>query len=261
MEKSKELSQNFMLITEDITHQEDTHAALLQSEKLSLTGRLAASLAHEINNPLQTSLGCLGLVEEMLDDCDKDLSVYINLAIDELQRSARIVKKLRDLNRTTDISERGPVDIVQLINGVMILTKNRLIDRNIDADFPYQGPPPIIYASNDLIQQVILNLFMNAIDALPNGGRIFIDLVPSSNPKGVFVHIRDTGVGIDPEVQKNIFDPFFTTKDDGLGLGLYLCKNIIEDHAGSLTFTSEYGEGTEFIIWLPGYDPALEKEQ
>lgn len=261
MEKSKDFSQDFMLITEDITHQEDTHAALLQSEKLSLTGRLAASLAHEINNPLQVSLGCLGLVEEMLDDCDKDLNIYIKLAIDELQRSARIVKKLRDLNRTTDLSERGPVDIHELLNGALILTKNRLKDRNIVPVFTYQGPPPIVHASKDLIQQVILNLFMNAIDALPNGGNIFLDIILSDDPKGVTINIRDTGVGIETDLQNDLFDPFFTTKDDGLGLGLYISRNIIEDHAGSLTYTSEAGKGTEFSIWLPGFDPAREKEQ
>jgi nitrogen-specific signal transduction histidine kinase len=98
MSSSFDKSFRYMLITEDISNQQDTHAVLLQSEKLALTGRLAASLAHEINNPLQTSLGCLGLVEEMLEEESK-LKIYIDLAIKELQRSARIVKKLRDLNQ------------------------------------------------------------------------------------------------------------------------------------------------------------------
>ena len=245
-------TKKLMLFTEDITHQQDTHAAMLQSEKLALTGKLAASLAHEINNPLQTSLGCLGLVEEMLDEEDnKDLVVYINMAIDELQRSARIVKQLRDLNRKTDLTGRNPVDLREIIEGVLVLTKNHLYDKKIVPVFPYQGQSSTVLASKDQIQQVILNLVMNAIDALPNGGNIYFDILPSGSPKGVSVTIRDTGIGINAELQKNLFDPFFTTKDDGLGLGLYICKQIIEDHDGTLDFESKPGQGTTFTIWLP----------
>ena len=244
----------FMVITEDITDQEDTHAALLQSEKLALTGRLAASLAHEINNPLQTSLGCLGLAEEMLDERDDDLRVYIQMAMEELQRSARIVKKLRDLNRKSDLSEKSLVNLKELMEGVLVLTKNRLYDRNIVPIFPYEGPPPYALASRDQIQQVLLNLVMNAIDALNEGGNIYLDLLATSNPKGYQIKIRDTGIGISPAMMDNLFDPFFTTKEEGLGLGLYISKRIIEDHDGSISVESEPGKGTSFSIWLPGLD-------
>lgn len=250
----------YILFTEDITHQQDTHKALLQSEKLALTGRLAASLAHEINNPLQTSLGCLGLVEEMLGEDDQDLAVYIDMAIEELQRSARIVKKLRDLNRPTNFSELTPINLQELIEGVLVLTENHLNDRNIVPVFLYQDPAPIIYGSRDQIQQVILNLMMNAIDELPNGGNIFLEILSENNPKGIRLKIRDTGNGISPDIAKNIFDPFFTTKDDGIGLGLYICKQIIENHSGSLNFVSEPGEGTEFIVWFPDTGLPQEKE-
>ncbi|MBW6466985.1 MAG: PAS domain S-box protein, partial [Brevefilum sp.] len=256
-----ENSMKLMLFTEDITHQQDTHAALLQSEKLALTGRLAASLAHEINNPLQTSLGCLGLVEEMLDEDDQDLAVYINMAVEELQRSARIVKKLRDLNRTSDLSERSLIDLREIIDGVLVLTRNHFYDKDIVPVFPYNGGPPIIMASRDQIQQVVLNLVMNAIDELPNGGNIYFDIFPTDEPKGIKLNIRDTGYGIDPEIEHNIFDPFFTTKDDGIGLGLYICKQIIEDHGGTLHFTSEVGQGTEFSLWLPSLDSSPLKEE
>jgi PAS domain S-box-containing protein len=254
-------SRKLMLFTEDITHQQDTHAALLQSEKLALTGRLAASLAHEINNPLQTSLGCLGLVEEMLTEDDQDLAVYIKMAIEELQRSARIVKKLRDLNRTTDLSERSMIDLRELIDGVLVLTRNHFYDRDIVPVFPYQGPPPVILASKDQIQQVILNLVVNAIDELPNGGKIYFDIIPTEEPQGIKVNIRDTGFGIDPAIENDIFDPFFSTKDDGIGLGLYICKQIIEDHSGTLTFRSKIGEGTEFSFWLPGHENSTNKKE
>jgi PAS domain S-box-containing protein len=254
-------SKKMMLITEDITHQQDTHAALLQSEKLALTGRLAASLAHEINNPLQTSLGCLGLVEEMLTEEDQDLAVYINMAIEELQRSARIVKKLRDLNRPTGLSERSYINLHELIDGVLVLTRNHFYDKDIIPVFSYEGPTPVIMASRDHIHQVILNLVMNAIDELPNGGKIYFTIIPTEEPKGIMVNIRDTGSGIDPEIQDNIFDPFFSTKDDGIGLGLYICKEIIESHAGTLSFKSEIGQGTEFSLWLPAFDNLVQKDK
>jgi len=250
----------FMMLTEDITNQQETHAALLQSEKLALTGRLAASLAHEINNPLQTSIGCLGLVEEMLDDDDQDLRVYITMAMDELERSARIVKKLRDLNRKADESDKTPIDLQKALEDVLILTKNQLYDRNIVPIFPYQGPPPVVMASKDQIRQVFLNLIMNAIDAMRTGGNIYLDFIQTDSPIGIKVKIRDTGIGIDQELMNHLFDPFFTTKEDGLGLGLYICKQIIEDHDGTLSVESKSGIGTEFSIWLPALDVSGKEE-
>lgn len=248
--------EKFMIITEDITYQRDTHIALVQSEKLALTGRLAASLAHEINNPLQTSLGCLGLVQEMLADND-DQAVYINMAIDELQRSARIVKKLRDLNRTAELPERKPIDLREIIEGVLILTKNHLIDRNIVPVFAYHEAPPIVHASKDQIQQVILNLMMNAIDELSAGGKIILNIDKTEAPKGYALTVRDTGKGIDPNIIQNIFDPFTTTKEDGIGLGLYISKQIIENHSGYLDYFIAPEGGTVFSVWLPIHNEAI----
>jgi signal transduction histidine kinase len=97
-------------------------------------------------------------------------------------------------------------------------------------------------------------LIMNAIDAIPNGGNIYLDIIKTTDPIGEKVIIRDTGVGISEENLARIFDPFYTTKDDGLGLGLFICKNIIEDHHGTMTVESQPGVGTAFSIWLPGMD-------
>lgn len=245
-------SDQFLMLTEDITNQKDTHAALLQSEKLALTGQLAASLAHEINNPLQTSIGCLGLAEEILDEDDETLRVYLQMAIEELQRSARIVKKLRDLNRKTDYTERQPVNLKKIIDGVLILTKNRMSDRNIVPFFIYQGPTPNVLASSDQIQQLILNLIINAIDAQPNGGHIILEILHTKDPEGFQLDIRDRGKGIEAEMMSHLFDPFFTSKEDGLGLGLYICKQIVDDHNGSIKVESKPDHGTVFSVWLPG---------
>lgn len=245
-----------MMIIEDITKEKDRYEALIQSEKLALTGRLAASLAHEINNPLQASIGCLGLVEEILDEEDRkaDLGIYINMALDELNRGARIVKKLRDLHRKSDPSEKTLVDLKKIIDSVLILAKNQLYDRNIVPVFLYQGPPPTIMAVRDQIQSVILNIVINAIDAMPTGGYIYVDLDATNKPDGFILKMRDTGTGMNQNVIDHIFDPFFTTKEEGVGLGLYLCNEIINDHAGYIKVDSEAGKGTIFSIWLPSGD-------
>ena len=247
-------SEKLMLITEDITEEQNSHTALLMAEKLALTGRLAASLAHEINNPLQTSVGCLGLVEEMLDDDDEEVRVYIQMAIDELKRSARIVKKLRDLNRKSEEDDISPINIHQIIENVLLLTKNRMYDRGIVPLYINQDETNVIMGSEDQIQQVILNLVINAIDALPEGGNLYLDVVNTDDPKGIMVTVRDTGKGIPDDVMDNLFDPFFTTKDSGLGLGLFICKQIVEDHRGYLDVKSEVGNGTQFSVWLPKFD-------
>jgi two-component system, sporulation sensor kinase E len=240
-----------MLVMEDITNLENTHQALLQSEKLSLTGRLAASMAHEINNPLQTSIGCLGLVDEMLDEEQSDIKAFIQLAMEELLRSARIVKRLRDLNRKVSPDERENLDLYQMIQDTLLLTKNRLSDRNIIPILPTECRLPTVSGSKDQIKQVFLNIIMNAIDVMPKGGTIYIDLVPTKTPEGVRIKIRDTGHGMDQEALDMLFEPFHTTKDDGLGLGLFICKRIIEDHNGYIQAESQLGEGSRFNIWLP----------
>lgn len=249
-------SDKKMMILQDITKEIDTHEALIQSEKLALTGRLAASLAHEINNPLQVSIGCLGLVDEILDEDDRqaELGIYINMALDELKRGARIVKKLRDLHRKSDPSEKTPIDLKKMINDVLILAKNQLYDRNIVPIFLYQGLPPLIMAVRDQIQSVILNIVINAVDAMPNGGYIYIDLDMTEEPEGIRVKIRDTGRGMDQNVIDHLFDPFFTTKEEGVGLGVYLCNEIINNHDGFIKVESEVGKGSIFSIWLPKGD-------
>ena len=134
-----------------------------------------------------------------------------------------------------------------------------MYDRNIVPVFPFQGEPPIILAERDQIQSVILNIVMNAIDAMPNGGYIYIDIDYQEDPKGIIVKIRDTGEGVDQTIIDHLFDPFITTKDDGIGLGLYLSNEIIKDHGGHIQIESKVSKGTIFKIWLPtNLDPENE---
>ncbi len=251
-----------MMIAEDITERENAQKALLQSEKLSLTGRLAASLAHEINNPLQTSIGCLGLAEEMLDEDQSDLRDYLQMAIDELRRSARIVKKLRDLNQPVRARDYQPVDIRELIEDVILITQSRLRDKGITTVMHPSNAKnrTNIYGSQDQLQQVFLNIILNAVDVMSSGGKIDITLSQTQSPEGLRIKIRDNGPGISADHLGHLFDPFFTTKVDGLGLGLYICQQIIEDHNGEISAKNEEEKGAAFLIWLPSGKPNMQKE-
>jgi signal transduction histidine kinase len=109
-------------------------------------------------------------------------------------------------------------------------------------------------AVRDQIQSVLLNIVINAVDAMPNGGFIYVDLDPTEDPDGYTLKIRDTGTGMNQDVIDHFFDPFFTTKEEGVGLGVYLCNEIINDHDGHIKVDSEVGKGTIVSIWLPKGD-------
>ncbi len=239
-----------ILIIEDITEQKQAQAAMIQAEKLAITGKLAASLAHEINNPLQSSIGCLGLTEEVMAE-GGDTSQYLRVATEELERAARIVAQLRDLNQQSPSGIKQPVDLNTLLAQTLMLITRQCKDQNIQVNWsPASGLAQLVLVA-DQVQQVFLNLSLNAIDAMPAGGRLDITVEAAAEPEGVQIDFCDTGVGIPPDQIHRIFDPFYSTKTDGLGLGLYISKMIVQDHGGTITASSQPGEGTTFSIWLP----------
>lgn len=261
-------------IVEDISARREAQVAMVQTEKLALTGQLAASLAHEINNPLQTVIGCLGLAEEARDD-DVSLTTYLQMASQELRRAAGIVGRLRDLNRPSAPEEKQPGDLRQPVQHILTVVGKQCRDHGISVEFEVVGDNlPHVLMVPDRIHQVFLNVVLNAIDAMPHGGTLHVTMTrtggpdgasdvlggaeghphePAGEPAGVRVTFQDTGVGIPPEIQARLFDPFQTTKPEGLGLGLYISQSIIEDHQGTIEIESQPGEGTTFTIWLPAH--------
>ena len=235
---------------QDITEQREAQQALIQAEKLSVAGRLAASLAHEINNPMQTVIGCLGLAEEELADHEVE-NQYLHMAVEEMQRASRIVGELRDLGRKPTPAEQEPTDLCELIDRVLTLSEKELANQDVEIDVHGAGEPLIVTAAPDRLHQVFLNLILNAADAMPEGGQLTIRLGPTSSPEGAALAFKDTGVGIPPEGLDQLFAPFYTTKDNGVGLGLYVIKNIVDSHAGTIDVESEVGKGTTFRVWLP----------
>jgi PAS domain S-box-containing protein len=241
-------------MVEDITAQKQAQAALVQSEKLAVAGRLAASLAHEINNPLQSVIGCLGLAEEALAG-GEDAGRYLDVAGQELRRTARIVAQLRDLHRKPDAARREAVDVNQVLEQVLAVNQPRAREQGVEVEWqPAEGLPAVPAVAGQL-QQVFLNLLLNAVEAMPHGGRVRIRSQAVEEPAGVRVRCEDNGPGIAEHVLARIFEPFYSTRPDGLGLGLFICHNLITEHGGTIEVDSRLGEGTTFNVWLPAANP------
>jgi PAS domain S-box-containing protein len=235
---------------EDITEQKKTMTALVQAEKLAVAGKLSASLAHEINNPLQSVIGCIGLAQETLEE-GGDISEYLQVGLDELRRAADVVAGLRNLYREPDPRQRKPSDLNTLLQQVLVLARKRCQERRVEVRYEASADVPPVTLAPDRVEQVFLNLILNAIDAMPAGGELHVGLSTTEDRDGVCVSFRDRGPGIAPEVMPHLFDPFFTTKPDGLGLGLFISQNIVNEHGGHIEVDSQPGQGTTFTVRLP----------
>jgi two-component system cell cycle sensor histidine kinase/response regulator CckA len=235
---------------QDITEQKQTMTALVQAEKLAVAGKLAASLAHEINNPLQSVIGCIGLAQETLEE-GGDIGQYLQVGLDELRRAADVVARLRNLYREPDPLERKPTDLNNLLRQVLILARKRCEERQVHVRYEASVDLSPITLAPDRVEQVFLNLILNAIDAMPDGGELHVTATHTEDPDGVCISFGDCGVGIAPDIEPHLFDAFFTTKPDGLGLGLFISQNIVKEHGGRIEVDSHVGEGTTFRVWLP----------
>ncbi len=225
------------------------HSQLFRSEKLASIGKLAAGVAHEINNPLTGILTNSSLLVEDLDKEDprrEDVEVIVKETI----RCREIVKRLLDFARQTK-PQKKLTDVNAVIENIILLVRNQASFRNIVIDKRLTPGIPPILADTDQIQQVFVNIILNAAEAMPNGGTLTIstDLPPSDNV--VAIAFADTGLGIAESNRERIFDPFFTTKEHGTGLGLAISYGIVEQHGGTINVTSSMGKGSRFTIELP----------
>jgi PAS domain S-box-containing protein len=242
-----------IVLVEDVTERKEAQAALIESEKLALTGKMAASLAHEVNNPLQSVIGCLSLAEEDMAQ-GEDASQYIGIALEELERAAGLIARMRDLNRPLGTGEREPTDVNALLERVLALTRKRCQEGYVEVAWKRGAdlPRPALLASR--MQQVFLNLVLNAVDAMPDGGTLEVRTERTVEPQGVEIHFGDSGVGIPADHLPQLFKAFHTTKDTGVGLGLYVSQRIVDDHGGRIDVQSVEGEGTTFSVWLPAQE-------
>jgi PAS domain S-box-containing protein len=238
-----------IFMVEDVTEQKHTQAALLRAEKLAVAGRLVASLTHEINNPLQSVIGFLGLADETLAE-GGDVGRYLRVALEELRRVARIVGQLRDLFRRPEQEEREPIDVNELLDRVLTLSQRKCEESGIEVIWNTEVDLTPIPLVRDQIQQVFLNLMLNAVEAMPEGGQLRVEVASTQDPAGVSIAFADDGVGIASDKLRRVFDPFYSTKPEGLGMGLFTSQEIVEQHGGHIEVVSQLGHGATFTVWL-----------
>ncbi|MCI0468617.1 MAG: ATP-binding protein, partial [Nitrospirae bacterium] len=234
---------------------QETQQRLIQSEKLAATGRLAAGLCHEINNPMSIILSrieCINMEAGELRLPD----VVINDLSDIYSYAAKVSSLVQDLLIFSrhHSAEFVQMDLNAMINNVLVMLNNEIeisacsIHKNIPLSLPK------VKGDHDRLEQVFRNLLSNAIDAMPNGGNIYINACRAKKKDGfIEISVRDEGTGIDEENIHKVFDPFFTTKKlgKGTGLGLSICYGIIKSHGGDISVESVMGKGSVFSILLP----------
>ena len=228
---------------------------MLRVERMASIGKLAAVVAHEINNPLAGILTYAKLLKKKLGrapEPDSENISMLDLMESESRRCGEIVKNLMTFARPTSMN-REPADLNTIIDRCVRLVRHQLKLRNVELHLCLSQDLPRVPCDFGQIEQVILALVMNAIDAMPNGGNLTLRSERAKDPAKVRVEVRDDGVGMPPEIVANMFEPFFTTKEHGrgLGLGLAISRNIVERHGGKIEVASEPGRGTAFTITLP----------
>jgi signal transduction histidine kinase len=226
---------------------QQARAQVFHAEKLASLGRLAASIAHEINNPLAGIRNYLYLIKT---DLPSDAPVQADLALVERQIEviAKLVQHLRDFSKPPR-KERCLVDLNAVLNDVLTLSSKELQRMHIQVVRNLDPALPAVFVSGEQMSEVFMNLVLNARDAMPDGG--MLNVTSTYDAERVQIKISDTGQGIAPEVLERMFEPFFTTKGEhGTGLGLSICYTIVQDHGGQLNVASQPGQGTIFTMEL-----------
>ncbi|WP_164984929.1 ATP-binding protein [Ammoniphilus sp. CFH 90114] len=233
----------FSGVYRDITEQKKTDEFLRNTEKLSLVGELAAGIAHELRNPLTTLKGFIHLIKK------DNPSSYLGIMDDELDRIEAITNELLYLAKPL-AAERKTVPIREILEQVTLLLTPQAILHNIQLEAEIDEELPMITCNVNQIKQVFINLMKNAIEAMPSGGVIRLR-VQSQGEAFVLVSVIDNGMGIPEERMEKLGQPFYSLKEKGTGLGLTICKKIVQEHNGDLSFESEMGKGTTVYVVLP----------
>ncbi|MCU0291087.1 MAG: PAS domain S-box protein [Thermoanaerobaculaceae bacterium] len=237
----------------DITERRRLEDQLLQSQKLEAVGRLAGGVAHDINNLLQAILGAV----QSLQRREPTIAGELDEVVANIQRGAAVTRQLLLFARRGEARPEC-LDLNEALQHCSVLLR-RLTRENIDFDMQLWPEPALVEIDRGQLEQVMMNLVVNAIDAMPAGGTLRV-ATGRSDDGGSWFEVTDTGCGMPPEVRSHIFEPFFTTKppEEGTGLGLSVVLGIVTAHGGRLAVTSSVGIGTTFRVSLPGRAPRVE---
>jgi len=231
-----------------VTRLQRAQLQLVQSEKMTAMGKLSASIAHEINNPLFGIQGCLERILRRLPPDDHDHRL-VKLAVQECQRIARLVHGMRDYNRASD-QTMAPVDLLQVLDDVFLINRKYVQQNKVDLVRRLPDHLPKVSGTRDQLQMVFVNLMTNAVEAMPEGGELTV--AATQEDGNVTLTFTDTGRGIEPKDLPQIFEPFFSTKSEvkGVGLGLSISYGIVKRHKGEIRVDSRPGR-TAFQVVLP----------
>jgi PAS domain S-box-containing protein len=241
----------FTGIVRDLTEREalrQTERRAVEAEKLASIATLTAGIAHDIGTPMNVILGYAGMLENSLEDAKQRKRA--RLIGEATQWVADLIQTLLNVSRPHEPS-RAALDLSDVLTHSLDFFREKLKKRGIRTECRFEDVAPVA-GDRDQLEQVFLNLFVNAADAMAEGGMLTVGL-SQDVPGEVVISVRDTGTGIDPEDQERIFEPFYTTKEPGKGngLGLLVSRRIISEHGGTVQLHSELGKGTEFEIRLP----------
>lgn len=260
-EDKKQIEQSMKSLEESNKKLKQAQDEVIRSEKLASVGKLAAGIAHEIGNPIGIIMGYIEILRQDTNQTEETMDTLKRVE-NEIMRIDKIIRELLGFSHPSSVTLH-PIDVNPLIEEAASLISHQKAFRNIELDLRLQDGLPLITADEQQFQQVMINMFMNAMDAMQDGGTLTVITEQyngrhhasniSSNPPDVRITVVDTGIGIEENHLNTIFDPFYTTKSPGkgTGLGLSICLRIIESFRGKISVKSSLSKGTIFTIMLP----------
>ncbi|MBW2620264.1 MAG: PAS domain S-box protein [Deltaproteobacteria bacterium] len=239
----------YVLLFKDLSEVRSLRKEIARNQRLASVGRLAAGVSHEIRNPLSSIKGFATYFKERYHDVPENQQIS-NLMIQEVDRLNRVVGQLHEFARPITISKK-PIKVRTFLENSLKLIERQTSEASIKIETDIDAEIGDVFIDPDRINQVFLNLYLNAIESMKNGGNLHVSLLNSEKKDGIEIRVRDTGTGISEDDLTHIFDPYFTTKASGTGLGLAIVHNIIEVHNGEIKVDSMLSQGTTITILLP----------
>jgi two-component system, NtrC family, sensor histidine kinase HydH len=238
----------YVVLFKDLSEVRSLRKEIARSQRLASVGRLAAGVSHEIRNPLSSIKGFATYFKERYYDVPENQQIS-NLMIQEVDRLNRVVSQLHEFARPITVSKK-PIQIKAFLKDSLKLIERQASEANISIKTDFDSGIDEILIDPDRINQVLLNLYLNAIESMHDGGSLTVSLAKNSKKNLIEIKVSDTGTGITKDDLSHIFDPYFTTKASGTGLGLAIVHNIMEAHGGEITIESRLGQGTGVTIYI-----------